>query len=273
MISAISVIFIVHSILTRKKLTIKEATFNDYFREWLEHHDVKTPIEEIKGPLPPYLKSFFFAGKWYARLGINANKVSILGVIWGLWALECWFLGHTWIVLGVLFLILSGSTDSIDGVVAYLTDTETDLGAYYDAILDKFGDILWVLGPIYFIFTNSTAQATYSNFLLITITVIGLMGLLLAIIQEYCRARQQGLGLTETKPVIGERISRLGMFIIIYSCIGFSDLFTLLNPSPGFQNVNIWMHIYIIPICFIVLLIFSIISIIQLNRHAVKYLK
>ncbi|MHA1651590.1 MAG: CDP-alcohol phosphatidyltransferase family protein [Candidatus Helarchaeota archaeon] len=272
-ISVISILFIVQSIRTRQRVPIKDVTFEDYFRAWCEHHDYETPIEEIKGPLRPYLKSFFIVGKWYARLGLSANKVSVLGLIWALWTLECWFLGSGWILLGTLFIILSGATDSIDGVVAYLTGTESKLGAYYDSILDKFGDILWVTGPLYFVLSNPIVLTAYSSFWITTITLVGLFATFLALIQEYCRARQQSLGLTETIPVIGERISRLCCVIIITASIGFSNFFTILNPSPSFINVNVWISNYIIPICFFSLLGLAIVSLIQINRHAMKHLK
>jgi len=268
-ITAISVVFLVFTILTHKKAVVKEITFEDYFRHWTERHGYNVPIEEIKGPLRPYLKSFFVAGKLYARAGITANKLSVLGVIWAFWTLECWFLGGNWILLGLLFVILSGTTDSLDGVVAFVTDTESKLGAWYDAVLDKFGDILWVAGPIYFIFVIGI----YSNFWLALITIVGLMGLLNALIQEYARAQHQGLGLLEGRPVIGERISRLLFFITLTACIGFSNVLTALNPSLDFQNINSWMITYIIPIFFFALLIFSIISLFQVTRHVQKKLK
>ena len=272
-ISAISVIFVVYSIMNRKKLTIKDITFKDYFREWCKNHDYKVPIEEIRGPLPPYLKVFFSVGKWYARLGITANRVTVLGLIWALWTLEGWFLGGGWVLLSMFFVLFSGTTDSIDGVVAYLTGTESKLGAYYDAILDKFGDTLFMIGPIYFIFTNAIVRATYSPFWLTTLTVIGLLALLFAIIQEYCRARQEGLGLTETKAVIGERISRVICFITITASIGISNVLTAINPSAGWIAVNTWITNYIIPIIFFSLLGLAIVSLIQINLHAIKHLK
>jgi len=268
-IIALSVLFIVHTILTRKKITLKEITFEEYFRYWLTHHQVMTPPEEIRGPLRPYLKPFFVVGKVYARTGITANKLTVLGLLWAFWTLECWFLGGNWILLGVLFVILSGTTDSLDGVVALLTNSESKLGAWYDAVLDKFGDILWVAGPIYFLF----GVTTYENSALTLFTVVGLLGLLFAIIQEYCRARYEGLGLTKNIPVIGERITRLGFVITMTACIGFSNALTTLNPSPDFWSINAWLTTYIIPICFFGLLIFAVISIVQLTRHVQKYLK
>ncbi|MFX1293508.1 MAG: CDP-alcohol phosphatidyltransferase family protein [Promethearchaeota archaeon] len=272
-ISVISVLFIGHSVMNRQKITIRDVTFNDYFRTWCEHHDVKTPIEEIKGPLPPYLKSFFVVGKLYARTGITANKVSLLGLIWAFWTLECWFLGGGWILLSFVFILFSGTTDSIDGVVAYLTDTESKLGAYYDAVLDKFGDILWVAGPIYYILTNPIIQSTYNNFWITTFVLVGIFTVLLALIQEFSRARQEGLGLEETKAVIGERITRFLCLLLINGIIGFSNFFTILIPNPGFIAVNIWIITYIIPILFFSLLGLAIISIIQLTRHAQKQWK
>lgn len=266
---ALTILFIVHTLLTRKKITLKEISFEEYFRYWLTHHQVKTPAEEIRGPLRPYLKPFFVVGKLYAKTGVTANKLTVLGLLWAFWTLECWFLGGNWILLGVLFVILSGTTDSLDGVVALLTNSESKLGAWYDAVLDKFGDILWIAGPIYFLF----AIGIYDTFWLGFFAVIGVFGLLLAIIQEYCRARYEGLGLTQNIPVIGERIARLGFVITITACIGFSTALTSLNPSPDFLNVYAWITAYIIPICFIGLLIFAVISILQLTRHVQKNLK
>ncbi|MDD1776801.1 MAG: CDP-alcohol phosphatidyltransferase family protein [Candidatus Helarchaeota archaeon] len=272
-ITALTVLFVVHTILTRKKFELKSITFDEYFRYWLIHHQVKTPAEEIRGPLRPYLKPFFVVGKLYARTGITANKLTILGLLWAFWALECWFLGGNWILLSVLFVILSGTTDSLDGVVALLTNTESKFGAWLDAVLDKFGDILWVAGPIYFLFVAARDAGVYDNFWLTLLTVVGLVGFLFAIIQEYCRARYEGLGLSQNIPVIGERISRLGFVIVMTACIGFSNVLTWLNPTLDFINVNIWMWTYIIPICFFGLLVFSILSIVQLTRHVQKNLK
>ncbi len=271
-ISALTIIFLVHTILTRKKFVLKEMTFYEYFKFWLDHHGVATPPEETKGPLSPYLHSFFIAGKWYARLGITANKLSILGVIWAFWTLECWFLGGNWIFLGLLFIILSGTTDSLDGVVAYLTGTESKLGAWYDAVLDKFGDILWIAGPLFFIFTNPFTVSSYDPAWLITVAVVGLLALLMAQIQEYCRARAEGLGVEVNIPTIGERISRVFIYVTMMACIGLSNVLTSFSPTPEFQSVNNFMATGIIPICFFVLLIFSILSIIQLTRHVQKNL-
>ena len=260
-ISALTIIFLVHTILTRKKFDIKEMTFYEYFKFWLEHHGVPYPPEEAKGPLRPYLHAFFIAGHWYARLGITANKLSILGVIWAFWTLECWFLGGNWILLGLLFIVLSGTTDSLDGVVASLTGTESKLGAWYDAVLDKFGDILWIAGPLFFIFTNPYTVSSYDPSWLIVVAVIGLLALMMAMIQEYCRARAEGLGVEVNIPTIGERISRVLTYVAMTACIGLSNVFTSFSQTPDFQNVNNFMATGIIPICFFVLLIFSILSI------------
>ncbi|MHA1267838.1 MAG: CDP-alcohol phosphatidyltransferase family protein [Candidatus Helarchaeota archaeon] len=271
-IVVITAVFVVHAILTRKNFDLHNITFNEYFKFWLEHHGIDTPPEEVRGPLKPYLHAFFIAGKGYARLGMTANKLTTLGLVWALWALECWFLGGNWILVGVLFVILSGSTDSLDGVVALITGTASKFGAWYDAVLDKFGDILWIAGPLFFIFTDPIALGAYDPIWLITVAVVGLLALLLALIQEYCRARAQSLGIEVTIPTIGERISRLGFIIVITACIGFSNVFTFFTPTPDFQNVNNFMHTSIIPICFFGLLIFAILSIIQLTKHTRKHL-
>ncbi|MHA1359493.1 MAG: CDP-alcohol phosphatidyltransferase family protein [Candidatus Helarchaeota archaeon] len=269
-ISALTIAFVIYAVLTRQKLTVREGvTFNDWFRQWCKNHDMTAPIEEIKGPIRPYLKSVFKIGKAYAKLGLSPNKLSILGVFFALWVLECWFLGGGWVLLGVLLLIFSGYIDSIDGVIAFLTDTGSKLGGYYDSILDKFGDILWIIGPIYYLFVDPRVQLSYDFALMIA--VIGLLSLLFSMIQEYCRARQESLGVEQTKPVVGERISRLSVLITLTAAIGFSNVCTAAFGLP--INANLWVNTWMPPICLISLLGLAIVSLIQINKHAAKYLK
>jgi CDP-diacylglycerol--glycerol-3-phosphate 3-phosphatidyltransferase len=275
-ISALTIAFIIYAALTRQQLTVREGvTFEDWFRQWCKNHDMTQPIEELKGPLSPYLKSVYKIGRGYAKLGLSPNKLSVLGILFALWVLECWFLAYWnagWVLLGVLLLIFSGYIDSIDGVIAFLTDTGSKLGGYYDSVLDKFGDILWIIGPIYYMFVDyrgTSVQVSYDFALMIA--VIGLLSLLFSLIQEYCRARQESLGVEQTKPVVGERISRLAVVLTLTAFIGFSNVFTALCSLP--PGSNYWINAWIPPICFISLLALAIVSLIQLNRHAAKYLK
>ncbi|MHA1130677.1 MAG: hypothetical protein ACTSQQ_07695, partial [Candidatus Helarchaeota archaeon] len=73
------------------------------------------------------------------------------------------------------------------------------------------------------------------------------------------------------KPVVGERISRLSVLITLTAAIGFSNVCTAAFGLP--INANLWVNTWMPPICLISLLGLAIVSLIQINKHAAKYLK
>lgn len=80
------------------------------------------------------------------RLGLTPNQVTLAGLV--LVALACGYYLATRDGLGFgLLLALSLAGDALDGAVARLTDSASHYGAYLDAVVDRYQEIL-VLGTI-----------------------------------------------------------------------------------------------------------------------------
>ncbi|MFX0135979.1 MAG: CDP-alcohol phosphatidyltransferase family protein, partial [Candidatus Hodarchaeota archaeon] len=189
-------------------------------------------------------------------------------------------------------IMFSGILDSVDGCIAGILEKETKFGAYFDAVIDKFGDIVWMVGPILYLLTYSEIYGPFyssvfgpigflfkfldfsANYHFKLFVLIGLITIGTTLIQEYCRARQQGLGLEETPMTVGERPWRVTIMSLLIGILG--GAFLSFN-SPIFREgqlylTNLWYSFWLIPLMFIILFAFSIISIIQLTVHGKKHL-
>ena len=86
--------------------------------------------------------------KFLIKFGFKANFVTFLGFFFGLC---CFYLIIKSLFLeAIIFLFLNRLFDGLDGAIARLTG-ETDIGAFYDIILDF---IFYSLFPIAFIFVD-----------------------------------------------------------------------------------------------------------------------
>ena len=86
--------------------------------------------------------------KQFIKLGFNANFITFLGFFFGLCSF--YFITNSQFEYALIFLFLNRFCDGLDGAIARLTK-ETDIGAFYDIILDF---IFYSLFPIAFIFVD-----------------------------------------------------------------------------------------------------------------------
>tara|TARA_B100001063_G_scaffold100090_1_gene93489 strand:+ start:220 stop:840 length:621 start_codon:yes stop_codon:yes gene_type:complete len=86
--------------------------------------------------------------KQFIKLGFNANFITFLGFFLGLCSF--YFTINSQFEYALIFLFLNRFCDGMDGAIARLTK-ETDIGAFYDIILDF---IFYSLFPIAFIFVD-----------------------------------------------------------------------------------------------------------------------
>ena len=86
--------------------------------------------------------------KLFIKFGFKANFITFLGFFFGL----CCFYSivNSLFLLAIIFLFLNRLFDGLDGAIARLNG-ETDIGAFYDIILDF---IFYSLFPIAFIFLD-----------------------------------------------------------------------------------------------------------------------
>ena len=86
--------------------------------------------------------------KLLIKFGFKANFVTFAGFFFGLCCF--YFIINSLFLLAIIFLFLNRLFDGLDGAIARLNG-ETDIGAFYDIILDF---IFYSLFPIAFIFVD-----------------------------------------------------------------------------------------------------------------------
>jgi archaetidylinositol phosphate synthase len=80
----------------------------------------------------------------FARAGVTPNQISLLALLLGLLCAGLYAGGH--FLTGSLALFFSGVFDLVDGSVARIRGKQTDFGAVFDWIVDKYVDALALLG-------------------------------------------------------------------------------------------------------------------------------
>ena len=264
-----------------------------FMKDWLKDHGQGHKLEEQiakmkKDPMGGlYMPITYKGGKLFIKWGLSANKVSCLNLILSfiifygvIMAGEghilnlrsqqpfygIWFLG-----LGFLVLI-TGIIDGIDGAIARLLDKKSKSGAWFDNSIDRISDILMLvcLIPGNFLFI-----AQYG----LDLTWIIWTNIFLILIYEYMRAKHEGLGLHETKPYAGERVTRvliLTSAFLIYGVSSFMIIGTdLINPSVTiiWLDLHYAATIWCMLIFQVIMLIIMVISSIQLAKYSWKELK
>ena len=79
-------------------------------------------------------------GKTIGGLGITANSVTFLVLVFGI--IAAYFIYKCSFMLAILFFLISGLMDGIDGAVAKAMKKETKFGGLLDSTTDKFTEIL-----------------------------------------------------------------------------------------------------------------------------------
>ncbi|MHA1885341.1 MAG: CDP-alcohol phosphatidyltransferase family protein, partial [Promethearchaeota archaeon] len=177
----------------------------------------------------------------------------------------------SWFFLLALLVLFTGIIDGIDGAIARLLDIKTKSGAWFDNVIDRVSDTLMFVCLIPGTISTVASIGFDFKWLIWTNTF-------LIFIYEYMRARHEGLGLHETKPNMGERITRvivMGTFFVIYGISSLGVLLSrLINPTSSFGIISHpgildWtMFIYQISV-FIIMMI----SIIPFGKYIWKNLK
>jgi phosphatidylglycerophosphate synthase len=82
-----------------------------------------------------------------AKLGVHPNWVTLVSIVLALAAIPCWANG--WFIIGFLMAYGMSVLDSVDGKLARLTFTDSELGNYMDHGLDMVHPPLWYLSWAY----------------------------------------------------------------------------------------------------------------------------
>ena len=86
-----------------------------------------------------------------AKLGILPNHITLAGLfvaVLSSWFYADWNGNPLYLIYAGLTIILSGLLDAIDGVLARTTGKVTRFGGFFDSVLDRYSDILFLSGII-----------------------------------------------------------------------------------------------------------------------------
>jgi CDP-diacylglycerol--glycerol-3-phosphate 3-phosphatidyltransferase len=135
------------------------------------------------------------------RFRINPNVLTFTGVLISLWA--AWEFGHGNFVTGGLVIILAGLFDMLDGEVARVSKSETQFGAFYDSVIDRYSDIIILQGLMVYY----AREQMLGYVVLVGVVFMG------AVLTSYARARAESL-IPSCKVGFMERPERIVLLII-----------------------------------------------------------
>ena len=136
-----------------------------------------------------------------ASLGIHPNILTLIGMVINIGAMILFAKGvFTWAALVIVF---AGIFDIVDGEVARRTKRDTKFGAFFDSVIDRYSDLLLLLGLI--LWYAKIHRVFY----------VGLTGLVLigSVLTSYTRARAESL-IPACKVGFLERPERIVLLII-----------------------------------------------------------
>ena len=134
-------------------------------------------------------------------LRIHPNLLTLLGLVINIGAAVLFAKGlFFWAGLVVLF---AGIFDMVDGEVARHTKRVTTFGAFFDSVIDRYSDLLLLLGLIHW-------YAKWDQLFYVALTGLVLIG---SVMTSYTRARAESL-IPQCKVGFLERPERIVLLII-----------------------------------------------------------
>jgi CDP-diacylglycerol---glycerol-3-phosphate 3-phosphatidyltransferase len=130
------------------------------------------------------------------RLGVTADHLTVLGVIMAAAMAVAVALGQ--LPLALLFLVLSGIPDILDGAVAKASGTASPRGAFFDSVADRVSDALFFGGVAWYF------AASQPGLLVMLPVAVLAMSMLIS----YERAKAESMGLS-AKGGMMERAERM----------------------------------------------------------------
>ena len=145
-----------------------------------------------------------------AKTGIKPNVFSSIALVWAV--LAAYFIANMDMVSGLIFVVLASVWDALDGSLARVSNRVTKFGNYMDAMIDRYVEIIILLG------------FAFSGFWIESFLVVS--GSLLV---SYAKARTAIVAPIDNHdwPAIGERFDRLLLLVIAIIISIFLPDFTI----------------------------------------------
>jgi CDP-diacylglycerol---glycerol-3-phosphate 3-phosphatidyltransferase len=139
--------------------------------------------------------------RFLTHFNINPNILTFIGVLISFWA--AWLFGYGNLCGGALVIILAGLFDMLDGEVARFSRSESDFGAFYDSVIDRYSDTIILQGLMVYY----ARKQLLGYVVLVGIVFMG------AVLTSYSRARAESL-IPTCKVGFMERPERIVLLII-----------------------------------------------------------
>jgi len=171
-------------------------------------------------------------GKSMKRIGVTANAITVFGLVM---AVACAaFIAAGWMSLALLFLVLCGLPDLLDGAVAKASGTSSPRGAFLDSVTDRVTDGLLFGGVGWYFTTVSDGP----------LPILPFAVFVSASVVSYVRAKADALGFDAHVGLIerAERMILLGLGLLFPPLLVWVMWALLaLNVITGIQRfVAVW---------------------------------
>lgn len=143
------------------------------------------------------------------NIPISPNILTITGLLISVLAALEFAIGD--LIMGALFIILSGIFDVLDGAVARVSGNITPFGGVLDSVCDRYADAVIFAGIIYGSVNGSIYQPSLLQAPLWLWCVLALIG---SYMVSYTRARAEAAGSTSMNVGVAERSERLIILVL-----------------------------------------------------------
>ena len=86
-------------------------------------------------------------GKIFSFFPISPNQYTLISVLFAL--VSCYFLIKQNLILAIIFFLIAGFLDFVDGAVARYKNISTKIGAYLDTICDRYVEGILLFGMLF----------------------------------------------------------------------------------------------------------------------------
>jgi phosphatidylglycerophosphate synthase len=189
-------------------------SWDEYASLWTRLHGGVDP-RRARPTVRSWLYFGYLTARFLARMRIRPGAVTVVGLLASVLVPVFAVRGPTALLLAALMVMVAAVADTADGALAVITDHTTRLGYVYDSVVDRLGELIWLVA---FWLIGVPAYA---------VVIAGT----LTWMHEYVRSRANAAGMTEIGgSTLGERPTRVVLAIV---GLGLAGLVGLGNPDIG----------------------------------------
>ena len=175
-------------------MALRNTIFADYFYRILE----RSRVPKVKHSL------------------LTPNQVTVLGLVLAVMVPIGFYVHPVW---GLLFMVLSGCADAMDGLVAKKQGTHSPFGAFLDSSFDRMSDFFYLFG--FWVLCWPMER-------IILISALIFLAFLFTFMISYTKARVEGLGISCEKGLMERGLRTVYLILWALALCIFPTVFNTL---------------------------------------------